>query len=273
MASRLQFSLIFSCLLVCGVLADYPGFKTRETIAPLGHHRLAFSSLKRSAQHRQVQHDATRAIKDPKRETLINLLWNQNRDLVDQFLNVDFLKFQAEHPQNETLPSYQYYSVQDYYYLVDYVEYKALRMSTIPEFNSTHLLSDINAEADSIKSDTEYSWKFRNTTLVVDLAIPWSAIDNGKRSVQEIAYADWLQKNLDLGWFTLHVMSIPCIYGWTQLAAKLNSSDATLKGTMLPTLTCGRLTHNGRYDILQDMDKAKQRSQLCGQSLSILRGK
>lgn len=78
-------------------------------------------------------------------------------------------------------------------------------MSTIPEFDATQLLSAMEIEVDSIKRDVEYSWTFRNITLASNLSIPLDAIDNVGRSGPELAYAEWLQKNLDLGW--LHFMS------------------------------------------------------------------
>lgn len=43
--------------------------------------------------------------------TLIDNLWRDNQDLVDQFLNNDFLKLQAEGTTENTISSYQYYTV------------------------------------------------------------------------------------------------------------------------------------------------------------------
>lgn len=43
--------------------------------------------------------------------TLIDTLWRENRDLVDKFLNNEFLRFQAEGKPEDTISSYQYYTV------------------------------------------------------------------------------------------------------------------------------------------------------------------
>lgn len=43
--------------------------------------------------------------------TLIDTLWRDNQDLVDQFLKNDFLRFQAEGTTENTISSYQYYTV------------------------------------------------------------------------------------------------------------------------------------------------------------------
>ncbi|KAK9797894.1 putative Thiaminase-2/PQQC domain-containing protein [Seiridium cardinale] len=170
--------------------------------------------------------------------TLVETLWQENQDLVDKFLNNEFIKFQAEEEQNVTLPSYQYYSTQDYYYLVNYVQYKALRMTTYSEVYPTQLLSVMTEETAAISGDIDYAWSYRNTTLAGDLAVPLNAIDSGALDVAQIAYSDWLQKNLDLGWFTMHVQSIPCIYvcigfdcvGWVKLAEYWAEKNTTRKG-------------------------------------------
>ncbi|KAF9630189.1 hypothetical protein BFW01_g370 [Lasiodiplodia theobromae] len=164
--------------------------------------------------------------------TLIDTLWRDNQDLVDQFLNNDFLKLQAEGTTENTISSYQYYTVQDYYYLVDYVQYKALRMTTFSESFPTELLSVLAEETASMQGDVDYAWSFRNDTLATTLSVPLDVVDAGRRGVAQLAYSDWLQKNLDLGWFTLHVMAIPCIYGWAKLAEHLDSSNTTRKDTV-----------------------------------------
>lgn len=165
-------------------------------------------------------------------DTLIDTLWRENQDLVQQFLNNDFIKFQSEGLQEDTIPSYQYYTIQDYYYLVDYVQYKALRMTTFSETFPTELLSVLGEETESIQGDIEYAWSTRNDTLATSLSVPLDVVDSGKRAVAQLAYSDWLQKNLDLGWFTLHVMSIPCIYGWVKLAERWDGNNATRKDTV-----------------------------------------
>lgn len=85
-------------------------------------------------------------------------------------------------------------------------------MTTYSEIFPTELLSVMSSEIDAMQQDVEYAWDFRNTTLAVDLVVPSDAIDGGALDVATAAYTSWLQKNLDLGWFTMHVMAIPCIY-------------------------------------------------------------
>ncbi|KAI1264087.1 hypothetical protein F5Y18DRAFT_437234 [Xylariaceae sp. FL1019] len=199
--------------------------------AAFGRRRLLISTLERDIK-RYGSKTIVPRLAPPDPSTLIGMLWRENQDLVDQFLNVEFIKLQAEGGHNATLASYQYYSVQDYYYLVDYSKYEVVRMNTYPEFNPTQLLSLMDSEMNSILvDDVEYSWEFRNETLIKDLGIAPHYIDDRSRSVEELAYANWLQKNADLGWFTMHVASIPCIYGWVQLASKWNVSIATNKNS------------------------------------------
>ncbi|KAI0012091.1 hypothetical protein F4779DRAFT_614801 [Xylariaceae sp. FL0662B] len=237
MAFKLLSELISLYLLIWGTWGLAPGhwsLNTRNGIPSPRGRRLAFGTIARDIKHRQAKDNfnTRRDVADPDPETLIAKLWRENEDLVGQFLNVEFLRFQADNPQNETLPSYQYYSVQDYYYLVDYVQFKALRMTTTAEFSATQLLATLDAETASVQGSVDDAWGFRNGTLARDLAVPLDAVDGGRRAGPELAYADWLQKNLDLGWFALHVMTIPCIYGWGRLAAKLESSNTTRRDTV-----------------------------------------
>ncbi|KAK9418573.1 putative Thiaminase-2/PQQC domain-containing protein [Seiridium unicorne] len=111
--------------------------------------------------------------------TLVETLWQENQELVEKFLNNEFIKLQAEGEQDVTLPSYQYYSTQDYYYLVNYVQYKALRMTTYSEVYPTQLLSVMTEETAAISGDIDYAWSYRNTTLAEVLAVPLDAIDSG----------------------------------------------------------------------------------------------
>ncbi|KAI1083156.1 hypothetical protein F5B20DRAFT_528780 [Whalleya microplaca] len=231
MGFKLLPGLISLYLLVWGTCAlDHSDLNTRSgTLSPRGR-RLTFGRTRSDIKPRQANGNAPRDVTDS--ETLIAKLWRENEDLVNQFLDVEFLRFQAENPEKETLPSYQYYSIQDYFYLVDFVQFKALRMTTYSEFNATQLLSVMNTEAPSVEHSVRDAWAFRNETLAGDLSIPLEDIDNRQRAGAELAYADWLQKNLDLGWFTLHVMTIPCVYGWGVVADKLERSNTTLKDTI-----------------------------------------
>lgn len=151
-------------------------------------------------------------------------------------------------------------------------------MTTFSETFPTQLLSVLGEETESIQGDIEYAWSTRNDTLATSLSVPLDVVDSGKRAVAQLAYSDWLQKNLDLGWFTLHVMSIPCIYvslsdllrmcgggltrtmqGWVKLAERWDGNNATRKGMQLnstPQLHCNT-TDQSRHGILQDLDRAE----------------
>ena len=84
-------------------------------------------------------------------------------------------------------------------------------MTTYPDFNATALLLQLTEDVKSVNSSVNYATWFR-TDMNKSLQIPLNIIDDGTRSVEEIAYASWLQSNLDYGWYTLRVMSAPCIY-------------------------------------------------------------
>ncbi|KAK0642523.1 hypothetical protein DIS24_g8932 [Lasiodiplodia hormozganensis] len=151
--------------------------------------------------------------------------------MVDQFLNNTFVRFQAQNPDEKALPSYRHYSLQDYYYLLDFVKYRALRLAAVPDISNTELESYLASETKSMADFAAYASKFRNDTLVKELKINSTEIENGTRTVAELAYSNWLQKNEDSGWFTLYVKSIPCVYGWQKLAQKLHDDGNTNKST------------------------------------------
>ncbi|GME30203.1 uncharacterized protein LTHEOB_9951 [Neofusicoccum parvum] len=121
-------------------------------------------------------------------------------------------------------------------------------MTTFSETFPTQLLSVLGEETESIQGDIEYAWSTRNDTLATSLSVPLDVVDSGKRAVAQLAYSDWLQKNLDLGWFTLHVMSIPCIYGWVKLAERWDGNNATRKGMQLNSTSVSMATPLTRAD-------------------------
>ena len=84
-------------------------------------------------------------------------------------------------------------------------------MTTYPRTNATKLLLQLTDSVKSVNNSVRDSWSFRSD-LKSKLNVPFGVIDNGGRSVEEIAYASWLQNNLYYGWYTLRVMTIPCVY-------------------------------------------------------------
>ncbi|KAL9086346.1 MAG: hypothetical protein Q9165_007132 [Trypethelium subeluteriae] len=162
--------------------------------------------------------------------TFIDSLWNNplNADLVSQFLNNKFCATCARSSDEECLPLYQRYSVQDYFYLEDYVKYKALRLNTLPVGNLTAL----EAEVSSVLSDAESAIS-AGQSYVKDLHGNTSDLAEGNRNIEELAYGNWLQNSASSeDWFNLHVMIIPCIYGWTKLADGLLNDPSTKNDTI-----------------------------------------
>ncbi|KAI0537857.1 hypothetical protein GGR58DRAFT_470116 [Xylaria digitata] len=163
--------------------------------------------------------------------TLIDQLWKRNCDLVAKFLNNDFSAFQATTGTLEAIQSFQYYSVQDYYYLLETAQHKAFLMATWPPSDPISLAAKINETVQSMNGDLEYSRDFR-ATLTNNLEVPDHFIDNGTLQAVGLGYVKSLQENTNLGWFEFQVSRIACIYGWAELANQLNMSSSTNTSTM-----------------------------------------
>ncbi|KAI4193457.1 MAG: hypothetical protein LQ350_008310, partial [Teloschistes chrysophthalmus] len=155
--------------------------------------------------------------------SIADTLWAENQDLVSQFLNNDFINFCGRGSDEVCLPLYRKYYVQDYFYLVDYVKYKAHRLITIP----TGELSALRNEADSVSRDAKYTIT-ANEPYVKDLHGRAEDLAKGNRSIAELAYGNVFQNAASYeNWYNLHVISIPCIYGWTRLTQQLMNNPST----------------------------------------------
>lgn len=162
--------------------------------------------------------------------SIADILWNDpsNQDLVSQFLNNNLTTTCAHSSDQDCLAYYQKYSVQDYFFLEDYVKYKSHRLITIP----TGDLQTLQHEANSVLSDAEYAIT-AGQSYVTDLHGRAEDLAEENRSVAELAYGSVLQNAASQeDWYNLHIISIPCIYGWTLLAQKLLNDPLTKNDTI-----------------------------------------
>ncbi|OHE96236.1 hypothetical protein CORC01_08454 [Colletotrichum orchidophilum] len=157
-------------------------------------------------------------------------LWNDptNQDLVKAFMTNDFVWYAAQHPDAEVLPHYQAYGLQDYFYLIDYIGFKALRLNTIPGDD----WDSLQREAKGLAGSVDWVNDWRNT-LINDLRLTPEEITQAERSVAELAYSNVLQRHTSIDdWFDLHVIMIPCVYGWPKLAKAVYDDPKTLNDTI-----------------------------------------
>ncbi|KAL7935504.1 hypothetical protein V8C35DRAFT_273563 [Trichoderma chlorosporum] len=162
-------------------------------------------------------------------QSVIDWLWDhpQNKDLVNQFLSNNFCGFCARGADVEVLPFYRRFAVQDYYYLMAQVKFQALRLNSIPD----HDVEGIKHGAGSISDSAEFATEWLNT-CTKELGITEDQIKKTPRSAAELGYESYLHSNAHkVTWFGLHVITIPCYYGWHKLAEKLESHLDTKKDT------------------------------------------
>ncbi|KAI1493562.1 hypothetical protein F5X96DRAFT_687402 [Biscogniauxia mediterranea] len=177
-----------------------------------------------------VAGDCPRNNPDVKNGTLIDQLWRANCDLVNKFLNNTFSVFQAISSDAVAFDSFQYYSVQDYYYLVQTAQHKAFLLPTIAPADSD-LAAQINETTESMKRDLGYASDFRED-LRNSFNVSDADIDSHTLEAAGLGYVKWLQENTNLGWFAFQVSRIPCIYGWAELAYSLDHLPTVNTNTM-----------------------------------------
>ncbi|KAI1086129.1 hypothetical protein F5B19DRAFT_498647 [Rostrohypoxylon terebratum] len=161
--------------------------------------------------------------------SLVDQLWQANCDLVEKFLGNKFVLAQARQEPGrlqETFQSFQYYSVQDYYYLLETVPHEAFVMKTKPPVPMPALRSDINEIIKSMNDSLDYVDSLRtNLTNPEKFNISENTIDTGSLRTVGLGYVHWLKGNTELGWFGHGVSQIPCYYGWGEIATFLNGTS------------------------------------------------
>ncbi|KAL8763890.1 MAG: hypothetical protein Q9194_007229 [Teloschistes cf. exilis] len=158
----------------------------------------------RGASVEEIQHHL---VKRQQSASIADTLWAapENQHLVSQFLNNNLTTTCAHSTDHECLPLYQKYSVQDYFYLEDYVKYKAHRLISIP----TGEISALSNEANSVSSDAKYAISAGHF-YVQDLHGRPEDLADGNRSIAELAYGNVLQNAASYeDWYNLHILSIP----------------------------------------------------------------
>ncbi|KAK4220656.1 hypothetical protein QBC38DRAFT_172356 [Podospora fimiseda] len=124
--------------------------------------------------------------------------------------------------------AYQDFAKQDYLYLIENVRFKALRFAKL---KSTAQLEEWRAQSQRITSAVNIVEDWRKT-CIEDLKIPASEMKNIEPSAAQIGYASFLNGQTILDdWFSLYITTIPCIYGWSQIAKRLDEDPRTDHGT------------------------------------------
>ncbi|OTA89992.1 hypothetical protein M434DRAFT_398311 [Hypoxylon sp. CO27-5] len=155
--------------------------------------------------------------------TLIDQLWRNNCDVVDRFLHNAFCLGQATQNGTGLLESFQYYSVQDYYYLLNTVPFDTFLLTTDGPTSPEDTRSDISWVIGRMNKSLGYADEFYQD-ITSKLNISTSVIDNGIFEAAGLGYVNWLRGSVGLGWFAYEVSRIACIYGWAEIANNLNSS-------------------------------------------------
>jgi len=156
---------------------------------------------------------------------MIKRFWDDpdNQKIVDAFMN-NKLCVDAARGDKVAIQAFKNYAVQDYFYLLDWVTFRALRFVTVPHDDLN--LDALDKELASVAGTTTWvkDW-FK--TCVEDLGISEDQF-KVERTVAEIAYAQFLQNNARSDdWYNLHIILIGCYWAWCNLALKLYKDPKT----------------------------------------------
>ncbi|KAJ1326188.1 TENA/THI-4/PQQC family [Microdochium nivale] len=151
-----------------------------------------------------------------------------NQDVIADFMNHPFIWFTASNTDEEVLPYYQEFGLQDYFYLIDFVRFMALRLNTIPADDWDTLERGAQGLQDAVQWVNDW-----HQSLTDELQLRDEAIRTATRAAEEVAYWDFLESHAyEDNWFDLHVVEVPCIIGWAKVAAKLAVDERTLNDTI-----------------------------------------
>lgn len=84
-------------------------------------------------------------------------------------------------------------------------------MGSFPIVNTSALFEVVEDQSKSIHDDVDYIAAFKSE-IINDLGISADTVDQCERNSAEAGYANWLQRNSQLDWYTMNVMMIPCIW-------------------------------------------------------------
>lgn len=132
------------------------------------------------------------------------------------------------------LDAYKKYAAQDFFYLTNYVKFKALRLLAKP--GTTNATTEKDDAAD-IKGNAQDAVKWYNTCvndlhIDMDKETPNSAVLEYNKHLIDLTRSE--------NWFSLHVILVACNYGWSKLSLSLfdkaNKTTDFAKYWLLPNL-------------------------------------
>ena len=160
----------------------------------------------------------------------IEYFWNhpRNQGVKNAFMDNKIIDSWAGESDKDLTLKKQYldYCIQDYFYLVDFIKFKALRLVSIPQTDMEALRAEVGSIGNQFQN---YVDKWFNGTIVPLkkqvqpelanllgeqlVAKVQEEIQGTDRSVAELAYANFLQNNANHDdWFNTHVIMIACTY-------------------------------------------------------------
>ncbi|KAG9101719.1 hypothetical protein FS749_004186 [Ceratobasidium sp. UAMH 11750] len=171
--------------------------------------------------------DMARDAKKPAAEQhdFVDALIENNKDLWDKLLNHQFCRKMGD--GSARIDGFKDYMMQDFIYLRSYVRFK------LGFYYKTDDWAVISMEAPkSIQNDVEYA-NAQLKTCTEDLNIPDATVLAATPRPKVKEYIEYENNAIVTeSWFSLHVLMLPCIIGYHDIANKLKADPSTKKDTI-----------------------------------------
>ncbi|KZW01994.1 heme oxygenase-like protein [Exidia glandulosa HHB12029] len=155
----------------------------------------------------------------------VDTLIAANRDVWDKLVHHPFAASIASN--TASLDGYRYYTLQDRLFLINYVRYILGRLRKAP-FEAIRAA----AENDQLKKNIGYV-DCHTEILRRHLGVDETEISNVESHVDLDRFCTFLDECLrEDGWVTLHIVMIPCVVGYYQIANRLLKDEATVRDTV-----------------------------------------
>ncbi|KAG9120563.1 hypothetical protein FRC07_003888 [Ceratobasidium sp. 392] len=171
--------------------------------------------------------DMAKESADPpaKQHDFVDALIENNKDLWTKLLNHPFCQKMGN--GSARLDGFKDYMVQDFLYLRSYVRFK------LGFYYKTDDWAVLSTEAPkSIQNDVDYA-NYQLKTCTQDLNIPDTTVLAATPRPKVKEYIEYENNAIVTeSWFSLHVLMLPCIIGYHDIASKLKDDPSTKKDTI-----------------------------------------
>ncbi|KIJ51928.1 hypothetical protein M422DRAFT_243497 [Sphaerobolus stellatus SS14] len=155
----------------------------------------------------------------------INTLILNNLEAWNKLMNNEFCRKMAS--GTASLDGFRYYMIQVLFYLRNYVRGKLARYLSL-SYQDWDLLKGLGAD---LQKDTNFAASQLQTCI--NLGVSGDIVETTKGATALTSYVNWQNEIMkEEDWINLHIMVVPCMLGYDQIARTLASSKSCVKNTI-----------------------------------------